>query len=508
MSQTTMKRNKTFFNRMLDSIEYAGNKLPDPIVLFIILCVITLISSYITSLFHVSVTHPITGEEVVATNLLTGDGLVSILLNSVTNFTSFAPLGMVLVMMLGIGMAENSGFFSTIMKRAVLTTPKKLIIPIIILIAIVGNAAGDAGPIVLPPLAASVVMAFGYHPLVGLVMAYASTLGAFAANFIIGMSDTLVAGFTGPAAQTVDPNYVANPAMNYYFIVVSAVILLFVSLWVTHKFTIPRFGQYTGEIEAIEKISIEENRGLKWAGISTALFLIVLLALIIPENGILRNSETGSIIDGSPLISGIVPILTIFFFIPGFFYGLGAKTITSSKDFGEMLGKSMSTMGPYIVLVFFAAQLLSFFSASNLGPIIAIKGANFLNDIGITGVPLIIMFILFVAFVNLLIGSASAKWAILAPIFVPMFMYLDYHPAFTQAIYRVGDSITNPITPMLPYLVLLLSFAKKYDKNIGLGTLISALFPYTVFFGIFWIIIAVVWYLIGVPVGPQGPIHF
>ncbi|MFS0824535.1 AbgT family transporter [Bacillus sp. 1P02SD] len=508
MSQKTTKRNKTFFNRMLDSIEYAGNKLPDPIVLFIILCVITLISSYITSLFHVSVTHPITGEEVVATNLLTGDGLVSILLNSVTNFTSFAPLGMVLVMMIGIGMAENSGFFSTIMKRAVITTPKKLIIPIIILIAIVGNAAGDAGPIVLPPLAASVLLAFGYHPLVGLVMAYASTLGAFAANFIIGMSDTLVAGFTGPAAQTVDPNYAANPAMNYYFIVVSAIILLFVSLWVTHKFTIPRFGKYTGEIEAIESISLEESRGLKWAGISTALFLIVLLALIIPENGILRNPETGSIIDGSPLISGIVPILTIFFFIPGFFYGLGAKTITSSKDFGEMLGKSMSTMGPYIVLVFFAAQLLSFFSASNLGPIIAIKGANFLNDIGITGVPLIIMFILFVAFVNLLIGSASAKWAILAPIFVPMFMYLDYHPAFTQAIYRVGDSITNPITPMLPYLVLLLSFAKKYDKNIGLGTLISALFPYTVFFGIFWIIIAVVWYLVGLPVGPQGPIHF
>lgn len=507
MSQTTTKKNKTFFNRMLDSIEYAGNKLPDPIVLFIILCAITLISSYIASLFNVSATHPTTGEAVEAINLVTGDGLVAILLNSVTNFTAFAPLGMVLVMMIGIGMAENSGFFSTIMKRAVLTTPKKLIIPIIILIAIVGNAAGDAGPIVLPPLAASVLMAFGYHPLVGLVMAYASTLGAFAANFIIGMSDTLVAGFTGPAAQTVDPNYVANPAMNYYFIAVSAIVLLFISVWVTHKFTIPRFGEYTGEIEAIENISLEENRGLKWAGISTAVYVIVLLALIIPENGILRNPETGSIIDGSPLISGIVPLLTIFFFIPGFFYGIGAKTITSSRDFGNILGKSMSTMGPYIVLVFFAAQLLSFFSESNLGPIIAIKGANFLNDIGITGVPLIILFIIFVAFVNLLIGSASAKWAILAPIFVPMFMYLDYHPAFTQAIYRVGDSITNPITPMLPYLVLLLSFAKKYDKNIGLGTLISGLFPYTIFFGIFWIIIAVVWYLIGVPVGPQGPIH-
>lgn len=507
MAQNIEKKKRSFFDRMLDSIEFAGNKLPDPIVLFIILCGIALVASFVTSLFNVSAVHPVTGETVKATNLLTGEGLVNILTNSVSNFSSFAPLGMVLVMMIGIGLAEQSGFFAVLMKRAVTSTPKKLIIPSIILIAIIGNAAGDAGPIVLPPLAAAVLMAFGYHPLVGLVVAYASTLGAFAANLIIGMSDTLVAGFTGPAAQTVDPSYVANPAMNYYFIAVSTVVLLFVSLWVTHKFTIPRFGTYTGEIEEMEVVSSEEKRGLRWAGISALVFVLILLALIIPENGLLRNPETGSIIEGSPLINGIVPQLTIFFFIPGLFYGIGSKSIKSSKDFGNMLGKSMSTMGPYIVLVFFAAQLLSFFAASNLGPIIAIKGANILDSAGFTGIPLIVLFIIFVAFVNLLIGSASAKWAILAPIFVPMFMYLDYDPAFTQAIYRVGDSITNPITPMLPYLVLLLSFAKKYDKNIGLGTLISALFPYTVFFGIVWIIVVIVWYLLGFPVGPAGPIH-
>jgi aminobenzoyl-glutamate transport protein len=507
MTQHTEKRKKSFFDRMLDSIEYAGNKLPDPIVLFFILCGITLLASYIASLFHVSAIHPVTGEKVVVNNLLDSEGLVDILTKMVTNFSAFPPLGMVLVMMIGIGLAEQSGFFATLMKRAVMTTPKKVIIPSIILIAIIGNAAGDAGPVVLPPLAASVLMAFGYHPLVGLVVAYASTLGAFAANLIIGMSDTLVAGFTGPAAQTVNPEYTANPAMNYYFIAVSTIVLLLVSLWVTHKFTIPRFGTYTGDIEKMESITPEENRGIKWAGISALVFLIAILALIIPENGILRNPDTGSIIDGSPLITGIVPLLTIFFFIPGLFYGIGSKSIKTSKDFGDMVGKAMSTMGPYIVLVFAAAQLLAFFASSNLGPIIAIKGANFLNNIGFTGVPLIVLFIIFVAFVNLLIGSASAKWAILAPIFVPMFMYLDYHPAFTQAIYRVGDSITNPITPMLPYLVLLLSFAKKFDNKIGLGTLISALFPYTLFFGIFWIILVVIWYLLGIPVGPEGPIH-
>lgn len=507
MSQKKEKGRKGFFDRLLDSIEYAGNKLPDPIVLFFILCGIALLASFITSYFQVSAVHPVTGEKVVANNLLNGAGIASFLTNMVKNFSSFPPLGMVLVMMIGVGLAEQSGFFSAIMKRAVMATPKKIIIPAIILIAIVANAAGDAGPIVLPPLAATILMAFGYNPMVGLIVAYASTLGAFSANLILGMADTLAAGFTEIGAQTVNPDYKANPAMNYYFLAVSTFFLLTVAVWVTNKFTIPRFGTYTGETVKLDEVSAEEKRGLKWANISMAVFVIAVLAAVIPEGGILRNPETGSLIEASPLIDGIVPLLTIFFFIPGLFYGLGSKTIKNSKDFGDMLGKSMSTMGPYIVLVFAAAQLLAFFGASNLGPILAIKGAQFLKEIGFTGIPLFISFIIFTALINLLIGSASAKWAILAPIFVPMFMLLDYHPAFTQALYRIGDSITNPITPMLPYLVLLLSFAKKFDKNVGLGTLISALFPYSIFFGIFWIILIVVWYLLGIPVGVDGPIH-
>ncbi|WP_053362737.1 AbgT family transporter [Bacillus sp. FJAT-27251] len=507
MDHNTVKEKKSFFERMLDSIEKAGNKLPDPIVLFFVLSGIVLLASFIAGIFNLSAVHPGTGETIVAKNLLDGEGIVYFLTNMITNFSGFPPLGMVLVMMIGVGLAEQSGFFSSLLKRAVVSTPKKIIIPSIILIAIIANAAGDAGPIVLPPLAAVVLMSFGFHPLVGLVVAYASTLGAFAANLIIGMSDTLAAGFTEIGAQTLNPDYLANPAMNYYFMAVSAIILLFVSLWVTHKFTIPRFGTYTGEIQAMEEMSPLEKRGLKWAGLAALFFVIAILAMIIPEKGILRNPETGSIIQDSPFMTGIVPILTLLFFVPGLFYGFGAKTIQSSRDFGDMLGKSMSTMGPYIVLVFAAAQMLAFFSTSNLGPIIAIKGADFLNEVGFTGIPLFLGFIIFSALLNLLIGSASAKWAILAPIFIPMFMLLDYHPAFTQALYRVGDSITNPITPMLPYLVLLLSFAKKYDKNIGLGTLISALFPYSIFFGIFWLILVTIWYLLGIPVGPEGPIY-
>ena len=232
----------------------------------------------------------------------------------------------------------------------------------------------------------------------------------------------------------------------------------------------------------------------------------MILALAIPENGLLRNAETGSLITNSPLMNSAVFIITILFFVPGLVYGLKVKTIQSSKDFGNLLSDAMGTMGSYIVLVFFAAQMLAYFNWSNLGPILAIKGAGALEAMKVEGVPLIVGFIILTMAINLLIGSASAKWAILAPIFVPMFMYLGYDPAFTQMVYRVGDSITNPITPVLPYLPLLLAFAKKYDKNVGLGTLIANLLPYSVALFFAWTIFTVVWYLLGIPVGPNGPI--
>ena len=233
--------------------------------------------------------------------------------------------------------------------------------------------------------------------------------------------------------------------------------------------------------------------------------LLVIAALTIPENGLLRNPKTGSIINDSPLMDGIVPIITILFLVPGLVYGFVAKTMRTSRQFAEMLGEAMSTMGPFIVIVFFASQMLAYFTWSNLGTILAIKGADALQ--GQNGVVLILGVLILSAGINMLMGSASAKWAILAPILIPMLMLLGYHPAFTQTIYRVGDSITNPITPMMPYLPLLLSFAQKYQKNIGLGTLIAGLMPYSVAFGIFWTLLLVIWYLLGIPVGPGGPIH-
>nr|WP_316047436.1 AbgT family transporter [Planococcus glaciei] len=340
----------------------------------------------------------------------------------------------------------------------------------------------------------------------GLIAGYATVTGAFSANLLVSMLDPLLSGFTQAGANLIDPNYVANPAINWYFMIASTFVIIPVAMFVTTKITEPRLGAYTGTVEKLEKATPEEKRGLLWAAIALALYTIVILLLVLPENAILRNQETGGVIV-SPFMTGIVPIMLFAFLLPALAYGFGAKVLKSDKDVAEHLTKAMSGMGGYIVLAFVAAQMIAFFGMSNLGPIIAIEGAGFLKGIGFEGLPLILGFIAIAALINLLIASASAKWALLAPVFVPMFMLLGYDPAVTQVAYRIADSITNPITPMLAYFAILLTFAKKYDKNIGMGTLLASLLPYSIAFAIFWIILFVIWFLLGLPLGPGGGIH-
>lgn len=504
---TMAQKKKTWTEKILDKVEYLGNKLPDPIVMFMGLMFLILISSFFAGLFNIQATNPTTGETIKAVNLLSSEGIVKILTESIDNFSAFPPLGMVLVVMIGIGMADKTGYFEAMMKRTIEVAPKKLILPTIILVGIIGNVAGEAAPVILPPIAAMVMLKLGYHPFAGLVMAYAATLGAFSANLLLGMGDTLPASFTEPAARLIDPDYTANIAMNYYFMIASAVVLLPVIYFVTTKITIPRLGPYKGQAMNEESLKKDEISALRWANVSIVITIIMFLFLTLPANGILRNPETGSIINESPFMDSVVFIITILFFVPGLVYGLRVKKIQSTKDFGNILSDAMGTMGSYIVLVFFAAQMLAFFNWSNLGPIIAIKGANILQSLNISGLPLIIGFLILAGMINILIGSASAKWAILAPVFVPMFMLLGYDPAFTQMVYRIGDSFTNPITPMLPYLPLLLAFAKKYEKDVKLGKLISNLLPYTVILFVVWTIILIIWYLLGLPLGPGGDIY-
>lgn len=505
------KHKPTLVDRFLNIVEKVGNKLPDPSILFFLMCLGLAIITWIVSLFHITVKHPGTGDTIAIKSILSKDGLMMILNDAVKNFSEFPALGLVLAVMLGVGVAEKTGYFDKLMVQVVHKAPKKFIVPVIILIGILGNAAGDAAPIVLPPLTAMVFIKLGYHPIAGLAMAYASAIGGFSANIMIGMSDALLYAFTEPATKIVSDNVHVNVAMNWYFIAASVLVLLPAVYWVTMRFVIPRLGSYddsNSDIQVDDEntgLTTEENRAVFWANISFFIMIALLIILAIPQGSFLRNAKTGSLLNDAPIINGVGLIILVLFLVPGLIYGLMMKEFKNSKDLGKMLADSMSSMGSFIVIVFFAAQLLAFLEWSNLGVIVAVKGAALLQ--GQNGIILILGIILLSAIINLLIGSASAKWGILAPIFIPMLMLVGFHPAFTQMLYRIGDSISNPITPMMPYLPLLLSYAQKYDNNMKLGSLLSSLMPYTIVLSIVWPLFMIIWYLLGWPLGPGGPLQ-
>lgn len=505
------KHKPTLVDRFLNIVEKVGNKLPDPSILFFLMCLGLAIITWIVSLFHITVKHPGTGDTIAIKSILSKDGLMMILNDAVKNFSEFPALGLVLAVMLGVGVAEKTGYFDKLMVQVVHKAPKKFIVPVIILIGILGNAAGDAAPIVLPPLTAMVFIKLGYHPIAGLAMAYASAIGGFSANIMIGMSDALLYAFTEPATKIVSDNVHVNVAMNWYFIAASVLVLLPAVYWVTMRFVIPRLGSYDDSNSDIQiddentGLTTEENRAVFWANISFFIMIALLIILAIPQGSFLRNAKTGSLLNDAPIINGVGLIILVLFLVPGLVYGLMMKEFKNSKDLGKMLADSMSSMGSFIVIVFFAAQLLAFLEWSNLGVIVAVKGAALLQ--GQNGIILILGIILLSAIINLLIGSASAKWGILAPIFIPMLMLVGFHPAFTQMLYRIGDSISNPITPMMPYLPLLLSYAQKYDNNMKLGSLLSSLMPYTIVLSIVWPLFMIIWYLLGWPLGPGSPLQ-
>ncbi|MDK9868219.1 AbgT family transporter [Staphylococcus equorum] len=505
------KGKPTLINRFLNIVEKVGNRLPDPSILFFLMCVGLAILTWVVSLFQISVKHPGTGDTIAIKSILSKDGLSMILNDAIKNFSEFPALGLVLAVMLGIGVAEKTGYFDKLMIQVVHKAPKNFIVPVIIIIGIIGNAAGDAAPIVLPPLAAMVFIKLGYHPIAGLAMAYASALGGFSANVMIGMSDALLYAFTKPATSIVSDSVHVNVAMNWYFIAASVLVLLPSVYWVTMRFVIPRLGKYDDSNSAIQaddsnsKLTPQENRAVFWANISFFVLIVLLIILAIPQHSFLRNANTGSLLNDAPIINGVGLIILVLFLVPGLVYGIMVKEFKNSKDLGEMLADSMSSMGSFIVIVFFAAQLLAFLEWSNLGIIVAVKGASILQ--GQNGVVLILGIILLSALINLLIGSASAKWGILAPIFIPMLIIVGFHPALTQMLYRIGDSISNPITPMMPYLPLLLSYAQKYDNDMKLGSLLSSLMPYTIILSIVWPLFMIAWYLLGWPLGPGSPLH-
>jgi aminobenzoyl-glutamate transport protein len=505
------KNNKIFQNwttKFLNIIEVGGNTLPHPATLFAGFAVLVVILSGVASYFKLQVAHPATGELIQVVNLFSVSGLHRILEEMVENFTGFAPLGTVLVAMLGIGVAEGSGLIGAVLRLLVLTAPKKLLTFVIVFAGILSNTASEVGYVLLVPLAGIIFLAVGRHPVAGLAAAFAGVSGGYSANLLLGTLDPLLAGLSQEAARIIDPSYLVNPACNFYFMFVSTFFIAIAGTWVTEKMVIPRLGKYQGseKPEELRTLSSEEKKGLIYAAISAVLFAMILLWGVVPADGFLREAETGGILH-SPFLSGIVAFIFLGAAVFGIAYGLGAGTIKSDKDIMKGMGKSIETLGIYIVLVFFAAQFVAYFRWTNIGLVIAIEGANFLKSSGLGAIPLMITFVILSGFINLFMGSASAKWAIMAPVFIPMFMLLGYTPELVQGAYRVGDSITNIIAPMMSYFALIVAFVEKYDKKAGIGTVISTMLPYTFAFFLVWTVLLIVWILLGIPVGPGAGLY-
>lgn len=492
---------------MLNVVERVGNALPHPATLFALFAFLVVVLSGITSLFNLSVKHPGTGDLVEPVNLLTVGGLHLILTEMVTNFTSFAPLGVVLVAMLGIGIAEATGLIGTALRLMVLKSPKKILTFVIVFAGILSNTASEVGYVLLVPLAAIIFIAIGRHPITGMAAAFAGVSGGYSANLLLGTIDPLLAGLSQEAAQIIDPNYLVNPACNFYFMVVSTLIIAFAGTWVTERIVSPRLGDYKNEIEKekLKNLDPSEKKGLKYALITLVGLIILLSWGTIPSDGFLRDPITGSLLH-SPFMDGIVTIIFIAAAVLGIAYGIGAGSIKSDADVMKGMAKSMESLGMYIVLVFFAAQFVAYFKWTNLGLIFAIKGAGLLEASGLGPIPLMLAFIFLTAFINLFMGSASAKWTVMAPVFIPMFMLLGISPELTQMVYRIGDSASNIISPMMSYFALIVAFMQKYDDKAGIGTVVATMLPYTFVFLIVWSILLIAWMFLGIPLGPDAPL--
>lgn len=521
--QAKSGQNTGWFSRFLATVEWLGNLLPHPITLFAGLAAFIVLLSGILGYFDIAVADPrppgARGRDpdgmIEVISLLNAEGLQRIVAGLVTNFTGFAPLGTVLVALLGVAVAEHSGLISTAMRAMVLNASKRMVTVTIVFAGIISNTAAELGYVVLIPLAAMIFYSLGRHPLAGLAAAFAGVSGGYSANLLLGTVDPLLSGITEAAAHMIDPDYVVGPEVNWYFMVISTFAVAAMGAFVTEKIVEPRLGSYDPSEASIELDKQEmtpptarEIKALKMAGITFALVCLMLASTVVPENGILRHPETGSVA-GSPFLKGIVAFIFITFGLTGFVYGRVAGTMRNDRDVIDAMSKSMGSMGLYITLVFFAAQFVAFFKWTNLGTVLAVKGASLLQTLGLDGPEIFILFIIMCGIVNLSLGSASAQWAVTAPVFVPMLMLVGFAPEVIQAAYRIGDSVTNVITPMMSYFGLILAIASRYKKDLGIGTLIATMLPYSIVFFLGWTTLFYLWvFLLGMPVGPGSATYY
>lgn len=487
---------------LLKWIEETGNKLPHPFMLFVYLCSIFMVVSAILAGMKVSVVHPGTGEVAAVKSLLSQEGVHWILTNTLKNFTSFPALGLVLGMTLGIGLAEKVGLIQAVLRALISKVPKAFVSLAVVFVGTLGNLASDASVAIIPPMGAMIFLAMGRHPLAGFAAGVAGWGIGFTANLFIAGTDALLSGISTQAVKTINPDMVVTPIDNWFFMSASVFILAILGAWITDKLIEPRLGTYQGEKKiGMEPFTAKESRALKVTGLTALAFVAVIALLVVPEGAFLRDPKTGDILT-SPFLKGIIPIILLFFIITSAVYGKIVGVIKSSADIPNLMTGAMKMMAGFIVLVFAASQFVAFFDWTNVGIVMAVNGSDFLKSINMTGFSVIVLFIVFVAIINLFIASGSAMWAMLAPVFIPMFMLLDYHPAFVQVAFRIADSSTNMITPMNPYIPLVLAYFQQYKKDAGLGTVFSTMMPYTILFLLIWIVQLAVWYVLGLPFGP------
>ena len=489
-------------------IERGGNALPHPALLFGLFALTVLVLSAVGSLLGWQGVHPATGEQIGVVNLLSRYGIHRIILDMVNNYTGFAPLGVVMVALLGIGVAENSGLIRAAINAMLVKAPAKYITFMVVFTGVISTVASDLGYILIIPLAGVIFHSIGRNPFAGMAAAFAGVSGGFSANIFIGSIDPLLAGLSTEAANILDPDYYVLPTANYYFMAVSTILIAVIGTVVTAKWIEPRLGAYTGEVEreVIVQPTALERRGLKRAGLVFLGWLILFVVCLIPENGFFRAGD-GSILH-SPLLKGFISVLFLVMASCGAVYGFTVGKFKKGGDVINGMHDSFKTLVSYLVLVFFAAQFIAWFRWSNLGLLLAINGAGMLQNADIGLIPLVISFVIFAAFTNLFMGSASAKWAIIGPVFVPIFMLLGYSPELAQAAFRVGDSVTNIISPMMSFFALIIVYFQKYDTKAGIGTIVATMLPFTITFFIGWVALLVAWILLGLPLGPNVPLYY
>jgi len=491
--------------RMLDAVEQVGNRLPHPFWLFLLLTGVLAVFSELAVQLQWSATD---GREIfVAKSLFRGAALRWFVLHMVENFGHFEPLSLVLVMLMGVSIAEGAGLIPTVMRGVAGAVPRPLIVPALFALAACGNIGSDAGVVVIPPLAAVVFRQLGRNPIVGLLVGYVGATAGFTANLFPAGTDVLAMSLTN-AATGGDPEI--SVLANWYFMIVSVFFLATLGTIVTRRLVEPRLpAAETGGGAVVPRLTADEKRGVVWSAVSMAVLAALWLVTILPENGVLRSDDP-DMFWRSPFFKGLIPVLFSLFAVGGVVYGRVAKTIEKPDDILTFMSDAMRRMGPYIVLILAISQFIESFQYTGMDKLVAHAGADVLRALGAESqpIPFFIAFILAVAISNLFLGSASAKWAIFAPIFVPMFMQLGFHPAFTQLVYRLGDSITNCVSPLYPYFPLLLGWVADEDSSRArVGTILSLLVPYAMVLLVGWTIMLILWFVLGLPVGPNSPIR-